>query len=73
MASILPRAGLACALLAAIGTGTPARAQTAPPPRFQAVDANGVDLVSGRFVLRLNEGSIGTGDGEVSILRGQRG
>lgn len=71
----LLRAGaLACALLTSTAlVSSPAVAQTAPPPRFQEVDANGVDLISGRFVFRMLEGSIGSGPGAVTLSRGQRG
>lgn len=71
----LLRAGaLACALLTSTAlVSSPAVAQTAPPPRFQEVDGNGVDLISGRFVFRMLEGSIGSGSGAVTLSRGQRG
>ncbi|MEA3044958.1 MAG: hypothetical protein QOH47_2796 [Sphingomonadales bacterium] len=59
------------ALMASTFLATPALAQSAPPPRFEQLDANGVDLVSGRFVLAMTEGSIGTGDGAVSLHRGE--
>jgi RHS repeat-associated protein len=69
----LLRAGaLACALMTSTAFCTqPAIAQTtpAPAPRFQEVDANGVDLISGRFVFAMTEGSIGSGPGAVSIER----
>ena len=64
--------GLAWALIAATALGAPASAQTAAPPRFQEIDANGVDLISGRFVFDMVEGSIGSGDGAVSLTRSDR-
>jgi RHS repeat-associated protein len=70
------RATLACALLATTAfcglTATPAAAQTAPAPRFQEVDRNGVDLISGRFVFSMVEGTIGSGDGMVTLTRSER-
>ncbi|MDQ3520086.1 MAG: polymorphic toxin-type HINT domain-containing protein [Gemmatimonadota bacterium] len=70
----LLRAGaVSCALLASTClTPAQALAQTAPPPRFQKIDANGVDLVSGRFVFEMVEGSIGSGDGAVTLTRSER-
>jgi len=69
----LLRAGaLFCALLTTTALTAPASAQTAPPPRFEAVDANNVDLVSGLFVFSLVEGSIGSGDGAVTLTRNER-
>ncbi|HYI64220.1 MAG TPA: RHS repeat-associated core domain-containing protein [Allosphingosinicella sp.] len=66
------RAGvLGCILVAAFTAAVPALAQTSPPPRFEQVDANGVDLVTGRFVFGMTEGSIGSGDGAVSLHRGE--
>src|SRR3954469_13316568 len=66
---------IACALLATTaycGLGAqPSQAQTAPstpPGRFPSVDANGVDLVSGRMNFSLGTGSIGTGAGAVSLI-----
>ncbi|HYD11551.1 MAG TPA: RHS repeat-associated core domain-containing protein [Allosphingosinicella sp.] len=73
MKTNLLRAGaLSCALLASTALTTPALAQTSPPPRFQEIDSNGVDLVSGRFVFEMVEGSIGSGDGAVSLMRSDR-
>jgi RHS repeat-associated protein len=63
---------LCCALLATTALASPALAQTAPPPRFQHIDSNGVDLISGRFVFSLTEGSIGSGEGAVTLTRGER-
>lgn len=60
------------AVMASTALPAAALAQTAPPPRFEQVDSNGVDLVSGRFVFGMTEGSIGTGDGAVSLHRGER-
>jgi RHS repeat-associated protein len=73
MTTTLFRGALACALLTSTALTAPALAQTAPPPRFQSVDANGVDLISGYFVFDMVEGSIGAGDGAVSLRRSQRG
>jgi len=67
--SALRAAGF-CALLATTFLTAPALAQTAPP-RFENADGNGVDVVTGRFVFSVTEGVIGSGDGAVSIRRGQ--
>ncbi len=62
---------LACALLA--GTiysavaAAPAAAQSAPT--FRTLDPNGVDLVKGDFLSSFAEGSIGSGDAELALLR----
>ena len=62
---------LACALLA--GTfysgvaATAASAQTAPT--FRTLDPNGVDLVKGDFLTSFPEGSIGSGEAELALLR----
>jgi RHS repeat-associated protein len=58
---------LACALLASTAIVSPAHATT--PPRFQTLDSNGVDLVSGGFVFTMMEGAIGSGPGAVTLLR----
>jgi RHS repeat-associated protein len=63
---------LACALLAGTAfcglSAEPASAQAAPPP-YRALDSNGVDLTHGDFVMSLVEGSIGSGDGELALVR----
>jgi RHS repeat-associated protein len=62
---------LACALLA--GTfysgvaATAASAQTGPT--FRTLDPNGVDLVKGDFLTSFPEGSIGSGEAELALLR----
>lgn len=55
-------------VLAAASCAQPALAQSAPPPHV-TVDANGVDLVSGDFSFALEEGSIGAGEGAISLMR----
>jgi len=73
MKTPLLRAGaLACALMTTTALTAPAFGQSAAPPRFQEIDANGVDLISGRFVFEMVEGSIGSGDGAVSLMRSDR-
>ncbi|HEX2762956.1 MAG TPA: RHS repeat-associated core domain-containing protein [Allosphingosinicella sp.] len=71
------RAALSCALLATTAfcglTASPAAAQTAPPPKFQSVDGNGVDLTSGWVGWSMTEGSIGSGEGAVSLTRSWAG
>jgi RHS repeat-associated protein len=60
---------LACALLATTAycglTAQPAAAQ----PAYRALDSNGVDLTHGDFVMSLVEGSIGSGDGTLTLVR----
>ncbi len=62
---------LACALLA--GTfysavaATTASAQSSPT--FRTLDPNGVDLVRGDFLTSFPEGSIGSGEAELALLR----
>jgi RHS repeat-associated protein len=68
---MIRRLAAALALLASLAAA-PAIGQSAAPPRFQEVDENGVDLISGRFVLELEEGSIGSGEGAVRLTRTQR-
>ncbi|HEX8514349.1 MAG TPA: hypothetical protein VF688_14735, partial [Allosphingosinicella sp.] len=62
---------LSCALLAGTAlcalAAAPAAAQTAREHR--ALDSNGVDLTHGDFVMAFVEGSIGSGDGELALVR----
>jgi RHS repeat-associated protein len=62
---------LSCALLAGTAlcalAAVPAAAQTAREHR--ALDSNGVDLTHGDFVMAFVEGSIGSGNGELSLVR----
>jgi RHS repeat-associated protein len=55
-------------LLANTALTTPGFAQTNTPPH-RALDANGVDLISGTFPFNLAEGSIGSGEGMLSLER----
>ncbi|HYE27783.1 MAG TPA: RHS repeat-associated core domain-containing protein [Allosphingosinicella sp.] len=68
--SIRTRA-LACALLATTAycglTAQPAAAQTAREHR--SLDANGVDLTWGDYLMRFTEGSIGSGEAELALVR----
>lgn len=63
----LSRGVAACALLASTALVTPAFAQTAPT--FRTLDDNGVDLVKGDFITSFAEGSIGSSDGQLALLR----
>lgn len=64
----LLRAGaLSCALLATTCLTAPAFAQAEPAHR--AIDANGVDLISGTYPFALAEGTIGSGQGTISVER----
>lgn len=58
-------------LLVTTAISTPAFAQvaTAPPPLYTTVDDFGVDLLSGDFRFAMNEGTIGSGEGAVSLQR----
>lgn len=61
---------LACALLTGTALGglaAPASAQTSPI--FPNLDSNGVDLVRGDFLTSFLEGSIGSGEAELMLLR----
>ncbi|MEA3009018.1 MAG: hypothetical protein QOJ91_710, partial [Sphingomonadales bacterium] len=61
---------LACALLAGTalcGLAVPASAQTGPT--YRNLDSNGVDLVRGDFLTSFAEGSIGSGEAELALLR----
>jgi hypothetical protein len=62
-----------CLLLTTTALTAPARAQSAPPPRFNQVDANGVDLFTGEFFFSMAEGSIGSGEGELALVRNWAG
>jgi hypothetical protein len=73
MTKTLLRAGaLSCALLASTALTAPAAAQSGPLPRFNQVDANGVDLFTGDFFFSLVEGTIGSGEGALSMQLGRR-
>jgi RHS repeat-associated protein len=62
---------LACALLAGTalcGVAAPASAQVTSPT-YRNFDPNGVDLVKGDFLTSFPEGSIGSGEAELALLR----
>jgi RHS repeat-associated protein len=61
-----------CALLATTALSSPAFAQNAPPA-YNNIDANGVDLTTGQFRFSLTEGSIGSGEGALSLTRSWAG
>lgn len=73
MTSTYFRAGaLACVLLASTALASPAFGQSAPsapPPLHDNVDANGVDLVTGKFRYGFTEAVIGSGEGAISLQR----
>jgi YD repeat-containing protein len=60
---------LACGLLATTALASPAFAQSAPPPKQSAIDENGVDLTSGWVGWSMTEGTIGSGEGALSLSR----
>jgi RHS repeat-associated protein len=73
MASTALRTGaFGCLLLASTALTTPAFGQ-ASTPAHRAVDANGVDLISGTFPFNFAEGSIGSGEGMLSLERSGTG
>jgi hypothetical protein len=49
------------ALLATTAIVTPAHAQSVDLPALRTLDENGVDLATGQFLLKFDEGSIGSG------------
>jgi len=61
----------ACALLAGTALCTPASAQSgqSAEPAHRAIDGNGVNLIDGSFPFVFNEGTIGSGEGALSIER----
>lgn len=61
------RATALCALLTSTFLSAPAIAQTAP--EFRQADGNGVDLVQGDFIARFTEGSIGSGQAALELMR----
>ncbi|MES2054882.1 MAG: RHS repeat-associated core domain-containing protein [Pseudomonadota bacterium] len=63
---------LAMSTILSSGLAVPAFGQSAPP-LYIDVDPNGVDLVGGNFVTTLTEGSIGSGEGGVSLSRTRNG
>ena len=67
----LLRAGaLSCALLTSTClTPSAALAQTSTAQIHRAPDANGVDLTHGDFLLNMVEGSIGSGEAELALVR----
>ena len=62
-------------LLAGLSAPVLAQQTAAPADPWIATDENGVDLTNGRFYFDLVEGSIGSGDGAISLVRyyGQTG
>jgi RHS repeat-associated protein len=69
MKPILSGAGLlGCALLASTALTAPALAQTSEPAH-RVIDANGVDLISGTYPFALAEGTIGSGQGTITVER----
>jgi RHS repeat-associated protein len=65
----ISRRALTCALLATTAIATPALAQSVTSPQFRQLDENGVDLVQGDLVTSFLEGSIGSGEGELKLMR----
>ncbi len=69
--------GLLASTILCAGLSAPAMAQqtAAPVDPWVATDENGVDLTNGRYYLDILEGSIGSGDGAIALVRyyGQNG
>ncbi len=69
--------GLLASTILCAGLSAPAMAQqtAAPADPWVATDENGVDLTNGRYYLDILEGSIGSGDGAIALVRyyGQNG
>jgi hypothetical protein len=67
------RAALSCALLATTAfcglAAAPAAAQAQAAPAARNLDPNGVDLTRGDYAFRFVEGTIGSGDGALSLVR----
>ncbi len=64
------RATALCALLATTCLVAPANAQTTDAPSaYKNIDENGVDLTDGSFNFSMVEGSIGSGEGLLSLIR----
>jgi RHS repeat-associated protein len=69
MTTAFQRRAALCALLAGTCLAPPALAQSTTQPTYRNVDANGVDLTAGDFVFAFTEGSIGSGDAELALVR----
>ena len=73
MTNRLSRGAITCALFATTSivglVSEPARAQQAQPQKFRQLDANGVDLTWGDFVMNFTEGSIGSGESQLALVR----
>ena len=63
--------GLLASTILCAGLSAPAMAQkdAAPVDPWVATDENGVDLTNGRYYLDILEGSIGSGDGAIAMVR----
>jgi len=63
----------ACTLLAgtfySVVAAAPAAAQAPTAPTFRNLDGNGVDLARGDFLTSFPEGSVGSGEAELALLR----
>mgnify|MGYP000011695107 CR=1 FL=1 len=65
------RIGLLASTILCAGLSAPIAAQklAAPVEPWVATDENGVDLTNGRYYLDIVEGSIGSGDGAIAMVR----
>ena len=64
-------AGLCLTTILCTGLAAPVAAQTAR--QYRNLDANGVDLTHGDYMVGISEGSIGAGDGEIGLIRRRMG
>lgn len=69
MTNRISRHVIACALLTTTALVACPALATAPAPRFVNIDANGVDLTTGKVQFAFEEGGIGTGEGAVRVQR----
>jgi YD repeat-containing protein len=73
MTNRISRRAMACALYTSVATcgltAQPAHAQQMQSQKFRQVDANGVDLTWGDYITSFVEGSIGSGNAELKLVR----
>jgi len=73
MTNRISRRAIACALYATTAycgmTAQPAQAQVFQPQKFRQLDSNGVDVTWGDYVTNFVEGSIGSGQAKLELIR----
>src|SRR5438552_282005 len=69
----ISRRAIACALFATTAVSgliaQPASAQVYQPQKYRQPDANGVDVTWGDFLMNFVEGSIGSGEAKLDLVR----